>query len=189
MIRTESSARRTLADAGLPDLILPLLSESDLAAAAAAPAPCAAVTRQALQDLSDAIGTARQRAEANVAVNGEGVPAAVYPVAATYGRDHLVVAQDDMTQLLTWIDQFPPQAIHYSSVVYSIYGYCRQIIHQLHHARHWEAISAVYNARRGTAAVAVECIDLITAAIDLAEPVATNATTCYVLPYLAAAES
>lgn len=53
----------------------------------------------------------------------------------------------------------------------------------MHYARHWETISAVYNRESETTAVAVECVDLTTAAIELAEPMATAATGCYMHAY------
>ncbi|MQA87141.1 MAG: hypothetical protein GEV03_21570 [Streptosporangiales bacterium] len=174
-----------LSNVGLPDLVPPPPSELAAPKAAAEPAPCAAVTRQALQDLSDTITAAREKAEANVAVNGEGAPGAVYPVAATLGRDHLIKAHDNTTVLLAWVDKWgvPPGLIGYPAISYGIYGYCRDVLPQLHHARHWETVNAVYNASRGTAAVTVECINLITAAVELAEPLATNATGCYLAAY------
>lgn len=168
-----------LPDAGMPFLIPP----PPETATAAEPAQCAAVSRQALQDLSDAITAARQQADANVAANGEGVPGAGYPVAATHGRNFLVNAQEDITQLLAQIDQYPPSLIHVPGITYAIYNSCRGVIVAMHYARHWETISAVYNREGETTAVAVECVDLTTAAIELAETMATAATGCYMHAY------
>jgi hypothetical protein len=174
---------------GLPDLLLPApsqLAATDVPAEGAAKsASCEAVTRQALQELSNAIAVARDKADDNVTVNGEGAPDAGYPGAATLGRNHLIVAQDKTTALLAWVDEWNKWSvlILYPAISYGIYGYCREVIWQLHHARHWETISAVYNARRGTAATAVECVDLVTAAVELSEPLSANATGCYMAAY------
>lgn len=167
----------------LPDAGLPVLIPPPPEAKAAEPGPCAGVTRQALQDLSDNVSAARERAEANVTVNGEGVPGAEYPVAATHGRTYVVLAQDNTAQLLAQVDMYPPSAIHGAGITSAIYNWCRSIIVALHYARHWETISAVYNARRGTAAVPVECVDLINAALEVAEPVSRDATGCYIRAY------
>jgi hypothetical protein len=174
---------------GLPHLLPPTPSELSVTGspteAAAKSTPCEAVTRQALQELSNAITVARDKAEGNVAVNGEGVPDAGYPGAATWGRYYLVSAHDMSTDLLAWVDEWNKWSvlIHYPAISYGIYGYCREVIGQLHLARHWETISAVYNAVRGTAATAVECVDLITATVALSEPLSVNATHCYLAAY------
>jgi hypothetical protein len=174
---------------GLPHLLPPTpsqLSATDLPAEAAATStPCGAVTRQALQELGNAITVARDKADGNVAVNGEGVPDAGYPGAATWGRYYLGSAQDMTTDLLAWVDEWNKWSVlvHYPAISYGIYGYGREVIGQLHLARHWETISAVYNARRGTAATAVECVDLITATVELAEPLSADATHCYLAAY------
>jgi len=163
---------------GLPDLVLPL---DGRIATAADPPSCAALTRQALQNLSQAIAAGLAKAEGNVTVNGAGVEDARYPAAAMLGRDHLAAAEEDMARLLAWLDAvgIPPGMFQHPSVPYNIYGYCRELLVSMHHARHWETISAVYNAERGTAAVAVACVHLISTAVGLAEQLSIDGTGCY----------
>jgi hypothetical protein len=152
---------------------------------ATAPAPCEAVTRQGLQDLVDAISAAQLKAEANVAANGEGVPGAEYAVAATHARDFVVEAHEHVAKVVATADKYdvPPGLNRYPAISYQIYLACRQAINYLHAARHWEAISAVYNRDREKVAAALACIGPITAAIELAEPLSADATGCYVAVY------
>jgi hypothetical protein len=172
---------RLLPHPGPPDAPALPLPEAVAAETEAEPAPCTAVTRQGLQDLLDVIADALAKAEANILVNGEGVPGAEYAVAATYGRDYVADAQEHAIRMVAIADKFkvPPGLVLYPAISYHIYGICRHVIFQLHVARHWEAISAVYNRERGTAAAAVACIQPITAAAGLAEPLSANATGCY----------
>jgi hypothetical protein len=170
---------------GPPDTLPLPVPESVAAKVAAEPAPCEAVTREELQNLLDAIAGALMKAEANVAVNGVDVPEAVYPVAANYGRDYVLDARNHAARMLAIADEYdvPPGLVRYPAISYNIYGICRHVVFQLHVARHWEAISAIYNHNRGTAAPAVACVNPITTAIKLAEPLSSNATGCYLAAY------
>jgi hypothetical protein len=150
--------------------------------------PCTSVTKQSITELLDAIERARERAEANAAANGEAVPNAGYPGAATHCLRHIATARDWIDRLLRWLgdnDLFegPDQQVNNTTAAYNVYGYCRETVVQLHHGRHWAAVSAAWNSSRKTADPARECVERASEALALLDPLSAQATRCYLRAY------
>ena len=150
--------------------------------------PCESVTRATITALRDAIELARVAAADNVAKNGESVPEAEYKGAATYSLANVTNAKDWMDRLLTWLEtnglfEPPDDRVTNTSAAYNVYGYCRETVVQLHHGLHWAAVSAAWNSTRGTAQPARDCIERISEALALLDPLAAQATRCYLAAY------
>jgi hypothetical protein len=159
---------------------------------ASGPNPCEALTRKALEELVNAIDDSLHKAQDNVRENGPQATGARYPVAATLSVDNLTSARNWVEGVLEWLDNeqlfAPNNFVTNTTGAYSIYGVLRDAVHQLHHGRHWAAVSAAWNSPAGDpprdARAASECIDLATTALALAEPLSAKATRCYLRPYL-----
>lgn len=166
----------------LPDL-LPIAWATDHGALQDADA-CAAVTRAALDEAIAAVATALAKADDNVDANGEAVPTARYPAAATFARTGCQTALETMQTLRGWLDDnemFQPPDDHVSNATasFNIFGYCREAITQLHFARQWVAVSASSNEPAGGADPGRDCAQLISGALSLLEPLSADATSCY----------
>jgi hypothetical protein len=186
-------------EGGLPDLVpsperkagkVKIAAAIDAGEAQRAPIanPCNSVTKQSITEVRDGIERARQLAEVNAAANGEGVPDAVYPGAATYSLRHISTAREWMDRLLRWLadnDLFEgaDQQVNNTTAAYNVYGYCRETVVQLHHGRHWAAVSAASNSSRKTADPARECVERGSEALAMLDPLSAQATRCYLRAY------
>jgi hypothetical protein len=68
-----------------------------------------------------------------------------------------------------------------ASAAYSVHGYVRESVPELHHARHWATVSAVYH-RSEPARTSYE---QTTQALSLAEALGAAAGRCYMAPAFA----
>lgn len=147
---------------------------------------CSALTRAAIQDVITAIAGAAQEAAENNKDNGEDAPGAQYSSAAPLAVGHLGEANQRMTHLQAWCDgegvYSPDGYISNTMAAYNVYSYVRETVWQLHHARHWSAVSAVCNSGRG-ADHARRCVDLISDLLVVLESLGTTATRCYLSRY------
>lgn len=178
-------------DTSLPDLIPPIPGGGVQAAhgTPAAPDPCAAVTRGAVEAVVQAIQAAHSEAQQNVKLNGAAVPTAAYPAAAGFAETGLASALDTMNSLYAFIDnnnlfEPPDDRVTNASAAFNVSGYARETIVQLHFARHWAAVSASHNPSLTKAKPAVECTERITGALELIEPLSADATRCYLHAFL-----
>jgi hypothetical protein len=156
------------------------------------PNPCEALTRDAVEELVEAIDASLRKANDNVRENGPQAAGANYPRAATLSAEHLYNARNAVEGVLEWLDSeqlfAPNNFVTNTTGAFSIYGVLRDAVWQLHHGRHWAAVSAASNSPAGDpprdARAASECIDLATTALALAEPLSAKATRCYLREYL-----
>ena len=186
MVRTLLTGTTSYMHTSLPDLI-PVTrvgrSEADEPAAAAA-AGCAAVNRAAIAAAIDAIAAALEKADDNVAANGEAAPGAEYPGAATFAQTGCQSALGTMQTLRAWLTvnelfEPPNDRVTNLSASFNVAGYCREAIIQLHFARHWAAVSSGWNAARNGGEPGRACTALISDALSMLEPLSANATSCY----------
>ncbi|WP_169831872.1 hypothetical protein [Corallococcus exiguus] len=150
--------------------------------------PCGSVTRSTITGLRSKIQEACTVAQTNVNANGAGVPGAEYPGAATYSLTVLTLALDGMDQLHLWLDTngmyvAPDDRVTNASAAFNVSAYCREISSHLHHGRYWAAVSAAWNSSRNTAQPALDCVERVSEALALLDPLAANATRCYLSAY------
>lgn len=148
------------------------------AAQAATPIACQSLTPTAIQSTITKMNTSLAQADIDFAQNGV---SGAYAIAAKYNRDYIVLARDLMVNLQTWLktDGLDSPFVRNASASYNVYGYARDAVTDLHHARHWAAISAVYHNSNA----ARQSIELTTQALNLLEPLSAQATRCYVDQY------
>jgi hypothetical protein len=144
----------------------------------AAPLACQSLTPVAIQNTISRMNASL--AQANIDFGKNGVNGA-YAVAAKYNRDYIVLARDLIVSLQTWLKNMGLDSpyVTNASAAYNVYGYIRDSVPHLHHARHWAAISAVYHSSKA----ARQSIELTTQALNLLEPLSAQATRCYVDQY------
>jgi len=143
---------------------------------------CSALTRAAIEGVVIAITAVKTEAEANLALNGPGMPGAGHSASAAQAVSHVQVALDKFTYLLTWLDDnklFSPKSyVTNISGAYSVYNYVRDAVLYLHLTRHWSAVSAAWNAKRDPHH-ALKCIDETSTLLEELEELGTKATRCY----------
>jgi hypothetical protein len=115
---------------------------------------CASLTPARTQVLLDQLNTALGLAEQEIA---SGNPTGSYPAAATYTRDHLLNARNEVVTLRTWLagaaSDGVPAVTNYVEGQ-AIAGYMDRVTTQLQGATWWASIRAVYhhgvNPAKGT---------------------------------------
>lgn len=143
---------------------------------------CSALTRAAIEGIVIAITALKTEADANLTLNGPGVPGAGHPASAAQAVSHVKIALDKFSYLLTWLDDkklFSPTGyVTNISGAYSVYNYVREAVLYLHLTRHWSAVSAAWNAKRDPHH-ALKCIDETSTLLEELEVLGTKATRCY----------
>ncbi|MBN8467389.1 hypothetical protein JYJ95_12770 [Corallococcus exiguus] len=135
---------------------------SGVQAGKAAADPCGSVTRSTITGLHSKIQEACVVAQTNANANGEGVPGAENPAAATYSLTVLTLALDGMEQLHLWLDTNGLYVAPDDRVTNA---------------------SAAFNSSRNTAPPARDCVERVSEALSLLDPLAANATRCYLSAY------
>lgn len=141
--------------------------------------PCESVTSAAVQAVIAKILESRDKA-ASAAAGAGGGP---YPSAAADNLAYLALSRDTMLKLLAWMKDAkvidPPLFVTNPTGSYNVHSYVRETVINLHYARHWCAVSAVYHA----SAAARASFELTTQALELLEPLGAQAGRCYMEHY------
>ena len=145
-------------------------------------ASCQEITVAAIQRLIDRISAAGEQADANVVANGPGVPGAGAPDAAKVSADNVWKGQGRLTQLIEDLrkaNMLSPSGELVNPVGgYAVYNRTRDVILDLHFARHFAAVSAAWNSKRDPSG-ALDCITSVTEILADLEPFSIRATRCY----------
>ena len=142
--------------------------------------PCASLTTAAIQAVIDKIVESHNKAQLDDSANGVN---GAYASAARDNLGFLTLARDKMLVLRDWLHTAevldPPPFVTNTSGAYNVHGYVRETVVNLHYARHWATISAVYHK----SADARDSFELTTQALDLIEPLGAQAGRCYISAY------
>src|SRR4051812_3121299 len=141
-------------------------------------ANCSAMTPAAIQATVQAITDSLDQAQQDVALNGT---SGGYPQASTINVSQLAQARDIMKNLQAWLkaNNLDSPFVSIQVGAYNVYNYARDAVISLLYARHWAAISAVYNGPPRNQTFALQSIDLTTSAIKDLEDLAVHGTKCY----------
>ncbi|HYX14649.1 MAG TPA: hypothetical protein VE944_09830 [Nostoc sp.] len=141
---------------------------------------CASLTTASIQAVIDKIIESRNKAQIDNSANGVN---GAYASAAKANLDLLTVARDKMLELRDWLYTAgvldPPPFVTNTSAAYNVHSYVREAVVNLHYARHWATISAVYHK----SANARNSYELTTQSLDLIEPLGAQAGRCYMSAY------
>jgi hypothetical protein len=141
---------------------------------------CASLTTTTIQAVIDKIIESRNKAQLDDSANGVN---GAYASAARDNLGFLTLARDKMLVLRDWLHTAgvldPPPFVTNTSGAYNVHGYVRETVVNLHYARHWATISAVYHK----SADARDSYELTTQALDLIEPLGAQAGRCYMSAY------
>lgn len=163
-------------------VLQPDLPPDTTIAGAGLSASCQGITVTAIQRLIDRISVAGDQADANVVANGPGVPGAGAPDSATVSADNVRKGQRRLTQLIEDLRKanlLSPSGELVNAVGgYAVYNRTREVILDLHHARHFAAVSAAWNSKRDPSG-ALACITSVTEILGDLEPFSIQATRCY----------
>lgn len=145
-------------------------------------ASCQGISVAAIQRLIDRISAAGDQADANVVANGPGVPGAGAPDTAKVSADNVRKGQRRLTKLIEDLreDNMLSPAGQLKNAVggYAVYNRTREVILDLHYARHFAAVSAAWNSKRDPSG-ALACITSITEILRDLESFSIQATRCY----------
>lgn len=117
------------------------------AATAAEPAACAELTPAAFDALESTLSSSLALATADCAAN---CATGAYAIAAQYNRDSLASVLAKVRENRAWFTDLglAQPYVSNASVAYGIHGLARDQMNELHHARHWATISAIYHSSR-----------------------------------------
>ena len=144
--------------------------------AAAAANPCESLTPAAIQAVIDQINKCLASARADEALNGD------KDYTPRYCRMYVDEALNGMNILQSWLaaNELDKPFVSNPSAAASVNGYAYLAIVNLHPARYWTMLSAIYHA----SLEALNCYNLITQALSLLESLGTQGGLCYLHSYL-----
>ncbi len=141
---------------------------------------CADLTTAAIQAVIDKITESCNKAQSDADANGMN---GAYASAARDNLSLLTMARDKMCVLRDWLHTAgiidPPPFVTNTTGAYNVHGYVRETVVNLHYARHWATISAVYHS----SVDALDSFELTTQALNLIEPLGAQAGRCYMSAY------
>jgi hypothetical protein len=141
---------------------------------------CSTLTPSAIQQVINSINQSLASANQDIAANGA---SGAYASAA---RDNLTLitrARDEWVNRQTWLKQnkLDTPYVSNASAASSVHGTVQKSVSDLHLARHWATISAIYHKSQA----ARTSFEQTTQALMQAEVLGAAAGRCYMAPYFA----